>query len=76
MSDQTIDPGRIRINPGDDDELQGWAEKLEVTPDVLIAAVKAVGDSADAVATYLDRQRELQREIDSEDAQLRHESAM
>ncbi len=79
MSDQTLQPGdpaSMRIDASDDDEVRGWAEKFEVTREQLIAAVKEVGDSADDVATHLDRQRQLQREIDSEDAQLRHESAM
>jgi hypothetical protein len=44
---------RSRINTGEDYEVRYWAEKFDVSPDQLKAAVKKVGDSAEAVEKEL-----------------------
>jgi hypothetical protein len=43
----------LRINAADPADLDRWAKKLGVAPEVLHAAVKAAGDCADDVAAYL-----------------------
>lgn len=44
---------RTRINVNQDYELREWSQKLGVTPEQLKAAVKAVGDSVEAVKRQL-----------------------
>jgi len=44
---------RSRINTGEDYEVRYWSEKFGVSPDQLKAAVKKVGDSAEAVEKEL-----------------------
>jgi hypothetical protein len=44
---------RKRIDVSQDYELRDWAKKFGVTPDELKEAVRAVGDSADAVQEHL-----------------------
>jgi len=44
---------RQRISLSEDYEVRDWAEKFGVTPGQLRAAVKEVGDRADAVEAYL-----------------------
>ncbi|HRO58716.1 MAG TPA: DUF3606 domain-containing protein [Burkholderiaceae bacterium] len=44
---------RKRINVNQDHELRDWSKKFGVTPEALQAAVKAVGDRAVDVQTYL-----------------------
>lgn len=44
---------RKRINLSEDYEVQDWSKKFGVTTDQLRAAVKAVGDQADAVEKHL-----------------------
>ena len=55
MSDDTSKTGadRKRINVNEDYELRNWSKSLDVTPDQLVAAVSAVGDSAEAVREHL-----------------------
>lgn len=45
------DPDRINIS--EDYELQDWSQKFVVSPDELMAAVRAVGPMAADVARYL-----------------------
>lgn len=45
------DPKRINVHEAH--ELRDWSKKFNVTPEQLKDAVKAVGDSADAVAKHL-----------------------
>ena len=42
-----------RVNVNEDWELNYWSKKFGVTKEQLKNAVKAVGDSAEAVRTYL-----------------------
>lgn len=44
---------RDRISLEEDYEVRDWAAKFGVTPDDVRAAVKAVGDRAEAVKEYL-----------------------
>jgi hypothetical protein len=44
---------RARISLSEDYEVRDWAKKYGVTPDVLKAAVKAVGNEAAAVEAHL-----------------------
>jgi hypothetical protein len=46
-------PDRDRINVHEDYELEYWTRQLGVSKEELIAAVKAVGTSADAVRENL-----------------------
>jgi hypothetical protein len=47
---------RVRIDIGQEHELRYWAETLNVSREQLSEAVRAVGDSADAVRKYLKSQ--------------------
>lgn len=49
------EPDRIRINVHEAWELQYWSTHLRVTPQQLIAAVKAVGPMVDDVRRPLGR---------------------
>ena len=49
----TGNPDRQRINTNQDYELRDWAKKFGVSQDELKAAVKAVGNQADAVEKHL-----------------------
>jgi hypothetical protein len=56
MSDDKTKSGgqdRARININEDYELRDWSKKFGVTQDQLKAAVKKVGDRAEAVAKHL-----------------------
>jgi hypothetical protein len=56
MSDDRSKRGsvdRSRISLDEDYEVRDWTETLGVTRDELIAAVQAVGNSADKVKAYL-----------------------
>ncbi len=56
MSDDRSKRGsvdRSRISLDEDYEVRDWTETLGVTRDELIAAVHAVGNSADKVEAYL-----------------------
>lgn len=56
MSDDKARPGaadRIRINVQEEYELRDWSRKFGVAPDVLKAAVKAVGPMAKDVEAHL-----------------------
>jgi Protein of unknown function (DUF3606) len=56
MSDDTSKRGaadRSRINLEQDYEVRDWSKTLGVTKEELVAAVKAVGNSADKVREYL-----------------------
>ncbi|MCB1980310.1 MAG: DUF3606 domain-containing protein [Burkholderiaceae bacterium] len=58
MADDTTQSGgqdRRRINVHQDYELRDWSNKFGVTPEQLKEAVKAVGDSAEAVEDHLSR---------------------
>lgn len=44
-----------QINLDHDDELQYWTSQLKVTNDELKEAVKAVGNSVEAVKVYLNK---------------------
>jgi hypothetical protein len=60
MSDDTSKRGgadRSRINLEQDYEVRDWSKTLGVTKEELIAAVKAVGNSADKVREYLKRKK-------------------
>jgi Protein of unknown function (DUF3606) len=48
-------PDSKRINVHQEHELRDWAENLGVTQDQVVEAVRAVGDSAAAVKSYLGR---------------------
>lgn len=50
---------RRRINVNQDHELRDWSQKFGVSHDVLRAAVKAVGDSAEAVEAHLKSARKV-----------------
>ena len=51
-SDAGCEP-RLRIRTDDPQEMDRWAKKLGVAPDVLKQATAAAGDCADDVANYL-----------------------
>jgi len=56
MSDDLAKKGsqdRSRINTNEDHEVRYWSQKFGVTPDSLKAAVKKVGNSAEAVEKEL-----------------------
>ncbi len=55
MSDDTTKTAQDRklISLKEDYEVRDWSKSLGCTPDELRAAVKAVGNSADAVRQYL-----------------------
>lgn len=56
MSDDTAVRGpqdSSRISLGEDYEVRYWTDKFGVSEDELADAVKAVGNSADAVARHL-----------------------
>ncbi|WP_213957484.1 DUF3606 domain-containing protein [Variovorax sp. dw_954] len=55
MSDDTTKTGQDRklISLKEDYELRDWCKSLGCTPEQLRAAVKAVGNSADAVRQHL-----------------------
>ena len=56
MADDKSKPGgqdRSRINVNEAYELRDWSKKFGVSPEVLKAAVKAVGTSAAAVEQHL-----------------------
>lgn len=56
MSDDKTKSGgqdRTRINVNEDYELRDWSKKFGVSPDVLKAAVAAVGTNAEAVEKHL-----------------------
>ncbi|WP_371436593.1 DUF3606 domain-containing protein [Polaromonas sp.] len=55
MSDNTSKTGLDRklISLEEDYEVRDWSKSLGCTPDQLREAVKAVGNSADAVREYL-----------------------
>ena len=58
MSDDTAVRGpqdSSRIALGEDYEVRYWTDKFGVSEDELADAVKAVGNSADAVARHLGR---------------------
>jgi len=60
MSDDTTmrrpqDSSRIAL--GEDYEVRYWTEKFGVSRDELAEAVKAVGNSADAVASHLGKSK-------------------
>ena len=60
MSDDKTKTGgqdRSRISLSEDFEVRDWSEKFGVTPDELRAAVKAVGNQAEAVEAYLKGKR-------------------
>jgi hypothetical protein len=48
-------PDRSLINTSEKYEMDYWTEKLRVSEQQLIAAVKAVGNSAEKVTEYLKR---------------------
>ena len=48
---------RQRINVNQDYELRDWARSLNTTPERLKEAVQAVGDRADKVREYLDKDK-------------------
>jgi len=56
MSDDKSKSGgqdRTRISLSEDYEVRDWSKKFGVTPDELKAAVKAVGNEAQAVEAHL-----------------------
>ena len=56
MSDDKTKSGRqdrARINLGEDYEVRDWTKKFGVTADELKSAVKAVGNDAQAVESFL-----------------------
>jgi len=55
MSDDTTKTGQDRklISLTEDYEVRDWCKSLGCTPEQLTAAVKAVGNSADAVRQHL-----------------------
>ena len=56
MADDENNPSvqnRTPININEECELSNWSKKFEVTREELMAAVRAVGTSADAVEKYL-----------------------
>lgn len=55
MSDDTSKTGQDRklISLKEDYEVRDWCKSLGCTPEQLRAAVKAVGNSAEAVRAYL-----------------------
>lgn len=56
MSDDKSKAGgqdRRRINLNEDYEVRDWSKKFGVEPDALRAAVKAVGNDANAVESHL-----------------------
>ena len=56
MSDNknnTGNPDRSLVNTSEDYEVQYWTKKFNVSRDQLANAVKAVGNSAEAVEDYL-----------------------
>ena len=58
MSDNrsnTGNPDRNLINTSEDYEVQYWSQKFKVSAEELKEAVKAVGNSADAVGKYLNK---------------------
>lgn len=60
MSDDKNNRGgqdRSRINTNEDYELDYWTDKFGVSRDKIREAVKAVGNSADAVEEYLKNNR-------------------
>ena len=60
MPDDKTQPGgpdRARININEDYEVRDWSQKLGVSPDVLKAAVRAVGTHAATVEQHLKGQR-------------------
>jgi hypothetical protein len=60
MSDDTSKRGaadRSRINLEQDYEVRDWSKTLGVTKEELVAAVKAVGNSADKVREYLKKKK-------------------
>lgn len=60
MSDDKTKTGgqdRSRISLSEDYEVRDWSKKFGVTPDELRAAVKAVGNQAEAVEAYLKGKR-------------------
>jgi hypothetical protein len=52
---KTGSPDRDLINTSENYEVEYWSNKFGVTPEQLKAAVKAVGNSAEAVKTHLDK---------------------
>lgn len=48
---------RDRINVNQDYELRDWSKSLGVSPERLKEAVQAVGDRADKVREYLNKDR-------------------
>ena len=48
---------RARINASEDSEVEYWAKALGVSKERLIAAIKKVGDSVQAVRTELSNTR-------------------
>ncbi|MDM0052966.1 DUF3606 domain-containing protein [Variovorax sp. J22R115] len=60
MPDDKTQPGgqdRTRINIHEDYELRDWSRKLGVSPEILQAAVRAVGTHAATVEQHLKGQR-------------------
>lgn len=60
MSDDKSNSGgqdRQRINVNQDYELRDWAKSLNTTPERLKEAVQAVGDRAEKVREYLQRDK-------------------
>lgn len=58
MADNKTDtgsPDRDRISLSEDYEIRDWTESLGVSEERLREAVSAVGNSADAVRTYLNK---------------------
>jgi hypothetical protein len=54
---QAVIPDKQTINNSSDAELRIWADKFNVTKVKLKAAINAVGSSAKAVETYLNRKK-------------------
>ena len=44
---------RVRINVGEDSEVEYWAKALGVSKERIVAAVKKVGDTVQAVRTEI-----------------------
>jgi hypothetical protein len=59
MSDDKKSTGgqdRKRISLSEDYEVRDWSKSLNTTPEKLKEAVRAVGDQADKVREYLNKQ--------------------
>ena len=60
MTNQAGAPRDVsRVNLDEEDEIAYWSRKWGVTPNELVAAVDAVGESASAVASHLGKQPDL-----------------